>query len=152
MNVNKALFRFIKIALVVLFILLVIYGTVRLCMVSFDFGYRVFNEPAVAEAPGEDIMIQITEDMSAKELGDMLEDKGLVNDGTLFAIQLTLSAYKDDMAEGVYTLNTSMTAKEMMVEIAEVNEAKASAATEESETGEESEESEDAEDTTESVE
>lgn len=124
MNVNKALFKFIKVALGVLIVLLVVYATVSLCGFGFDFGYRVFNEPAVSEAPGEDIMISIDEGMSSREIGKMLEEKGLVNDGTLFAVQLALSAYKDDMKPGVYTLNTSMTAKDMMVRISEVYQAK----------------------------
>lgn len=124
MNVNKALFKFIKIASLVLALLLFIYFIVILCSFCFDFGYRVFNEPAIAEAPGEDIMISISEDMSSGEIGEMLEEKGLVKDGTLFKVQLLLSAYKDDMEPGVYTLNTSMTAKDMMVKIAEVNKEK----------------------------
>ena len=93
----------------------------------------------MAEAPGEDVLIQIKEGMSARELGQMLEEKGLVRDGNLFYLQLKLSAYSKDMAPGVYTLNTSMTAKEMMVEISETADEKASeeaaAATQEAEAG-----------------
>ena len=100
MNVNKALFKFIKIASGVLLVLLLIYFTVSLCSFGFDFGYRVFNEPAVSEAPGEDIMISISEDMSGRELGKMLAEKGLVKNGTLFYVQLQLSAYKKDMKPG----------------------------------------------------
>lgn len=130
MNVNKALFKFIKIASGVLLVLLLIYFTVSLCSFGFDFGYRVFNEPAVSEAPGEDIMISISEDMSGRELGKMLEEKGLVKNGTLFYVQLQLSAYKKDMKPGVYTLNTSMTAKDMMVQISDVYKAREKAAEE----------------------
>lgn len=118
MNVNKVLFQFIKIAFSVMLALLVIYFSVQLCKNAYDYGYRVFTEPAVAESPGEDIMVQIKEGMSGKEIGEMLEEKGLVEDGQLFNVQLKLSAYKDRMKPGVYTLNTSMTAKEMMVTIA----------------------------------
>lgn len=124
MDINQALFKFIKGALSVLLVLLIIYGTVTICRFGFDFGYRVFNEPPMAEAPGEDIMISIEEGMSSKELGTMLEQKGLIRDGGLFSVQLSLSAYKNDMMPGIYTLNTSMTAKDMMVKISEIYHAK----------------------------
>ena len=139
MDVNKTINRFIKIAFKIMLVLLVVYATIGVSKVAYDFGYRVFTEPAVAEAPGEDVLIQIKEGMSARELGQMLEEKGLVRDGNLFYLQLKLSAYSKDMAPGVYTLNTSMTAKEMMVEISETADEKASeeaaAATREAEAG-----------------
>ena len=139
MDVNKTINRFIKIAFKIMLVLLVVYATIGDSKVAYDFGYRVFTEPAVAEAPGEDVLIQIKEGMSARELGQMLEEKGLVRDGNLFYLQLKLSAYSKDMAPGVYTLNTSMTAKEMMVEISETADEKASeevaAATQEAEAG-----------------
>ena len=43
------------------------------------------------------------------------ETKGLVRDASLFQIQLKLSAYSKKIKTGVYTLNTSMTPKEMIV-------------------------------------
>lgn len=126
MDVNKTIQRFIKIAFKIMLVLLVVYATIGVSKVAYDFGYRVFTEPAVAEAPGEDVVVQIKEGMSARELGQMLEDKGLVRDGNLFYLQLKLSVYSKKMEPGVYTLNTSMTAKEMMVAISETADQRAS--------------------------
>lgn len=126
MDVNKTIQRFIKIAFKIMLVLLVVYATIGVSKVAYDFGYRVFTEPAVAEAPGEDVVVQIKEGMSARKLGQMLEDKGLVRDGNLFYLQLKLSAYSKKMEPGVYTLNTSMTAKEMMVAISETADQRAS--------------------------
>lgn len=114
MNINKALFTFIKIAFSIMVILLVIYGAVRLCRVGYDYGYRLFTEPAVEEAPGEDVLVQVKNDMSDKDIADMLKDKGLVRDSGLFYIQLKLSSYAEKIKPGVYTLNTSMEPKELM--------------------------------------
>ena len=61
------------------------------------------------------MIISLSEDTSARELGKTLEEKGLVRDGNLFFLQLKLSAYSKRILPGVYTLNTSMTAKDMMV-------------------------------------
>lgn len=131
MNVNKYLFQFLKIAFGILIFVLVLYAGIRIGTIAYDFGYRIFTEPAVEAAPGQDVPVQITKDMSGRELGAMLEEKGLVRDANLFYLQFTLSADSlKDLQPGVYTLNTSMTAKDMLVLISEVPE------TEESETGE----------------
>jgi UPF0755 protein len=87
-------------------------------MTGYDFGYRVFTEPAMEQAPGRDVMVLVKEDMSQREIAEMLEDKGLVRDSNLFLLQLKLSAYSGKLLPGVYTLNTSMEPKEMMVVMA----------------------------------
>lgn len=122
MKANKALVRFIKIAFSLLIFLFVVYVAVRLGQTGYDFGYRVFTEEAAEAAPGQDVMVQIKPGMSNYEIAQKLEEKGIVRDGSLFFIQLTLSAYSKKMEPGVYTLNTSMTAKEIMVAIAEAAE------------------------------
>ena len=115
MDINKIVFRFVNISFSILVLLLIIVGLVKAGTYCYDFGYRVFTEPAMAEEPGKDILVQVREDMSARELGKTLEEKGLVRDGNLFFLQLKLSAYSKKILPGVYTLNTSMTAKDMMV-------------------------------------
>ena len=115
MNINKALFSFIRIIFSVLIVVAVIYAAINMCSVAYDFGYRVFTEPAVDEAPGKDMLVVVKDDTSEKELGQILEEKGLVDNGNLFYLQLKLSAYEGKIIPGTYTLNTSMTAKEMMV-------------------------------------
>ena len=52
----------------------------------------------------------------------MLEEEGLVRDDLLFYAQLKLSAYSQKLQPGVYTLNTSMTGKDMMAIMAAVPE------------------------------
>ncbi len=64
---------------------------------------------------GQDVLVQVEKGISAEELGQLLEDKGLVRDHNLFYLQLKLSAYSGHIKPGIYTLNTSMTAKDMMV-------------------------------------
>ena len=67
------------------------------------------------EAPGTDKVVEVTADMSEIEIGKLLEKNGLARDEKLFYAQLKLSAYSGKLRPGTYTLNTSMTAKEMMV-------------------------------------
>ena len=115
MDLNKFLFRFISVAFKIMIALFVIAATVKLGGIGYDFGYRVFTESAIDKEPGKDVLVQVREDTSARELGKTLEEKGLVRDGNLFFLQLKLSAYAKRILPGVYTLNTSMTAKDMMV-------------------------------------
>ncbi|MCI7322314.1 MAG: endolytic transglycosylase MltG [Lachnospiraceae bacterium] len=115
MSLNKILFAFIKIAFSVMVVLFVIFGTLELCRMGYDYGYRLFTETAVDVAPGEDVLVLVEPGTSGYALAKKLEEKGLVRDAKLFYFQLKLSAYSKSIEAGTYTLNTSMTPKEMMI-------------------------------------
>ena len=115
MDFNKALFGFIRVAFSIMIALLVLFAGIKICSICYDFGYRVFTEPAMTNGDGQDVLVQVEKGISAEELGQLLEDKGLVRDHNLFYLQLKLSAYSGHIKPGIYTLNTSMTAKDMMV-------------------------------------
>lgn len=137
MNVNKALFTFIKIGFSFMIMLILIYGAVRLCSVSYDYGYRLFTEPAMEEKPGRDVLVQVKEGMSDRDVAKLMEEKGLVRDANLFYVQVILSDYKDAIKPGVYTLNTSMEPKELMIAISpEPKDTEESEGTEETEASE----------------
>ncbi len=121
-NINKALFTGIRIAGTVLIMLLVLYGTLRASLLAYDFGYRVFTEPAMEKVPGTAVVVTIEEDMEAMEIAEYLLEKRLIRDQYLFWLQYQLSAYKDELIPGTYTLNTSMTSKEMLVILANEEE------------------------------
>ena len=132
MNVNKALYTFIKIGISFIVTLILIYGAVRLCSLSYDYGYRLFTEPAMEEEPGRDVLFQVKEGMSGRDVSRLMEEKGLVRDANLFYVQIVLSDYKDAIKPGVYTLNTSMEPKELMIAISpEPSEAEETEETEE---------------------
>lgn len=131
MNLNKVILKFVSISFSILITLLVVVGLVELGSFCYDFGYRVFTETPVAEAPGTDIVVQVDSDMSEYEIGRMLEEEGLIRDGRLFWAQLKLSAYSGDLIPGIYTLNTSMTGKDMIAVMA--TKAEESTETEEAE-------------------
>jgi UPF0755 protein len=118
MNLNKVILKFVSISFSILVTLLVVVGLVELGSYCYDFGYRVFTETPIDKTPGTDVVVQVTADMSEHEIGKMLEEEGLVRDGTLFYAQLKLSAYSGELLPGTYTLNTSMTGKDMIVVMA----------------------------------
>jgi UPF0755 protein len=109
MNLNKVVFRFVSISFSILVILLVLIGFVKIGTYCYDFGYRVDAEP------GRDVVVQISDDMSDMDIAKELKEKGLVENAKLFFVQLKVSAYSGRLHSGVYTLNTSMTTRDMMV-------------------------------------
>lgn len=81
---------------------------------AYDFGYGIFSQEAVSLPPGKDVAVTVSEGMSGQELGQLLENKGLVKDANVFYIQFLLSKEKEKLMAGSYLLNTSQTAEEML--------------------------------------
>lgn len=101
----------LKVALAVVVIFYIYKGATM----AYDYGFRIFTEPAMtAEDEGWDVTVEITMGKSTQEIGEILKSKGLVRDARLFYLQNLLSEYRDQLRPGVYTFNTSMTAREMM--------------------------------------
>ena len=81
---------------------------------AYDYGYRIFEEPPVATGEGRSVTVTIPEGMSAKEMGNLFLQKGLIRDADLFQLQYMLSEFKKDIKPGTFELSTAMTAEEMM--------------------------------------
>lgn len=86
----------------------------RTATTAYDYGYRVFAEEPVTVGDGRTISIYVEENASVKEIGEMLQEKGLIRDANLFVIQELLSENHDKIQPGIYDLNTSMTSEEML--------------------------------------
>ncbi|MFP3152999.1 endolytic transglycosylase MltG [Lachnospiraceae bacterium ZAX-1] len=114
MSASKIVLRILSISASVLAMILVIFFLYRLGMGAYEFGYRVFTEKPMNKAPGRDISVTISKGMSTREIGELLEEKRLVRNGSLFFVQCKLSTYADKIEPGYYTLNTSQTAREIM--------------------------------------
>lgn len=95
-------------------IVLAVYAIYRGALLCYDYGYRIFTEPAVSAGEGRTVTVAVTEDMSASDLGHLLENKGLIRDSRLFVLQYYLSEYLKDVKPGIFELSTSMTVEEMM--------------------------------------
>lgn len=115
-NLMSAVFgTVLKVAVTVAVVIIIYKGAVF----GYDFGYRVFAESPMAAGEGRTVTVAITEGMSPKEIGEMMEAKGLVRDSKLFAIQYMLSEFRKDVKPGIYDLSTSMTPEEMMESMAQ---------------------------------
>lgn len=100
----------VKILAVVILIMFV-YDTAAK---AYDYGYRVFAEEPVSMGEGRTISVYVKEEYSVREVGEMLESKGLIRDASLFVVQEFLSEYHGKITPGIYDLNTSMSVEEML--------------------------------------
>lgn len=115
MNASKVVMKIVSFCFGILIIVLLVIGLYQSGRWAYNFGHRVFTETAVdLPEDGKEKVVNVTKGMGAKELGDLLEKKGLIRSSELFFVQLKLSSYSNKMKEGTYTLSTSMTAYEMM--------------------------------------
>lgn len=84
---------------------------------AYSFGYEIFNDRPVAADPGTDKLFVVEKGMSRTQCMDNLEKSGLIRDKYVALIQSYFFEY--DIYPGTYTLNTSMTTKEILLELNE---------------------------------
>ncbi|HAJ73679.1 MAG TPA: hypothetical protein DCM49_02665 [Lachnospiraceae bacterium] len=87
---------------------------------AYAIGYNVFNQVSVDTGEGREINVSIEPDMSVMEIGQMLQDQGLIEEEPrVFWIQEFLSDYHGEIQPGYYTLKTGMTPDEMIKSMVE---------------------------------
>lgn len=91
----------------------------RFSAMAYDYGYRVFTEEPMSLGEGRTISIYIENDQSVMDVGNMLQEKGLIRDAKLFFVQELLSEHHGNIQPGIYDLSTSMTPEEMLAVIAQ---------------------------------
>lgn len=89
---------------------------------AYDYGYRVFAEEPVSVGEGRTISVIVEEADSVKDVGEMLQEKGLIRDANLFIVQEFLSEQHGKIRAGIYDLNTSMTSQDMLAVMAAEND------------------------------
>ena len=101
----------VKYVLIIILILFFIRESKRF----YEIGYSIFAQEAVApEGLGRTITVEIRDNMSVQEIGNMLEEKGLIKDAEVFPLQERLSSWHGKIVPGIYDLSTDMTPDEML--------------------------------------
>lgn len=101
---------FLRIVMTVVIVFLLYRGA----MICYDYGYRIFTEPAVSAGAGRTVSVTIPKGMSASEMGALFAEKGLIKDEKLFVLQYYLSEFRTNIRSGTFQLSTAMTVEEMM--------------------------------------
>lgn len=99
---------------------LVFYALVAVLLVTgakkgYEFGHSIFFAPGVEAEPGTDRTFSLDGTESVGEVGEMLVEAGLIRDDSAFTIQALCYGY--DVAKGTFALNTSMSSKEIIMEL-----------------------------------
>lgn len=114
MDIKEILASVFSTAVKVVVAVIVVMYIYKYMGMAYDYGYRLFSEKPVSEGEGIVVSVTIGEDYSTKEIGKMLEEKGLIRDGMLFVLQELASEHRGEIKPGKYDLSTAMTAEEMI--------------------------------------
>ena len=99
----------VKLIVYALIVLLLYEAVAR----GYAFGHEIFFAEAVDEAPGQDMVVQIDTKESVSDAAQFLAHKGLIKSEFAFIFQSRFYDY-ETIYPGTYTLNTSMTSKEIL--------------------------------------
>lgn len=114
MNVKYLIITMLETIVKIVIFAVVVVFVFRTSTQAYDFGYRVFADEPMSVSGGRTITVGIAEDASLKEIANMLEEKGLIEDANLFIVQELLSAYHGKILPGIYDLSTDMKAEQML--------------------------------------
>lgn len=116
MKTSKIVLKIFSGTTSLLIIILLVFGVFTVGTMVYDFSYRIFTEESIDVVDGKDISVQVTKDMTGKEIGEILKEKGLIRSVFLFQVQYRISDFHDKIKPALYVLNTTMT-PEKIIEI-----------------------------------
>lgn len=97
-----------RLILYALVIMLLVEGTTR----GYAFGHEIFYASAMEPKPGRDMILTIPEEQSESQTLETLKAVGLIKNE--LAVRIQKEFYDYEIYPGTYTLNTSMTSKEIL--------------------------------------
>lgn len=98
----------IRLILLALIVLLLYEGVTK----GYEFGHEIFYASAMEEKPGRDIDIKVDKGDSIASVAKLLKEKDLITNPYSLVIQAKFFNYKANA--GSYTLNTSMTSRDIL--------------------------------------
>lgn len=114
MNIKSIIGTVIEIIIKIVIMAILVMFIFEWITKAYDFGYKVFADEPVSANNGRTITVSVSESDTLENIANMLQEKGLIEDATLFKIQELLSAYHGEIKPGIYDLGTNMTASEML--------------------------------------
>ncbi len=118
MNIKYIIGSIVEMVIKIVVFIFIAMFVIRTATAAYDYGFRVFAEKPMDVGAGRMISVSIGNADSAKEVGEMLQERGLIRDAKLFRIQELLSENHGKIQPGIYDLSTSMTVQEMLAVIA----------------------------------
>lgn len=94
--------------------LVIVYIVIRVFSFSFDFAYSIFGDSCKEPASKEYVIIDIPADSSALDIGEALEEGGVIENKYAFAIKVKLKEYGPLIVSGKYGLSPSMSLQDIL--------------------------------------
>lgn len=99
--------------------LILLVSLFTLGLIFVDYGRGFYNDymeeyEGTASTVGKDVIVEIPQGASAKEIATILKKKGLIDYPSAFTRRLQKSEYRGKLKSGTFTLNTGMNTLEMM--------------------------------------
>lgn len=99
----------------IVLIILVIMFCISWAPRAYNIGYSIFHQESVdPSGEGTEVEVTVTPGMSVNQIGQMLQEKGLLKDGAVFQYQERFSSWHGKIVPGTYTLSTDMTPDDML--------------------------------------
>lgn len=83
---------------------------------AYSFGYLIFGDlPVASEEDAQEVTVIVREEQTVRQVGTMLEEKGLISDGLVFVVQERLYRQDgDEIIPGTYILKNSQNVEEIL--------------------------------------
>lgn len=107
MNASKVVMKIVSISFSILVMILIVLCLYQGGRMAYDFGYRVFTEQAVdTEENAKEKVVQISSEMSARDIGALLEKKRLVRSADLVCSTVKIILiFPQDQSRCLYTID-----------------------------------------------
>ena len=126
-EINRITTAIIRISIKLMILALIILCLYEAVMRGYAFGHEIFYAESAEPAPGRDVTFVITENESLSEAAVRLREKGLIKNEFPFLFQSRFYDY-DEIYQGTYELNTSMTSRDILQKLSEKPESEEKAA------------------------
>ena len=92
----------------------IVYLVIKVFAFAFDFTYTIFGDVAMEPSSREVMIVEIPADSSVLDIGEALEDGGVIDNKYAFFVKVKIKDYGSLIRPGKYGLSPSMTYDEIL--------------------------------------
>ncbi|MBQ8318573.1 MAG: endolytic transglycosylase MltG [Lachnospiraceae bacterium] len=93
---------------------LIVFMVIKVFSYAFNFTYSIFGDVCMSPGDTEYVVVEIPADSSILEIGQALEDGGVIKDKYVFFAKVKVKGYGDQIKTGKFGLSASMNYDEIL--------------------------------------
>lgn len=101
---------------------IIVFFAVKMFSGAFNFAYSVFGDVSFDPLSKEYKLIEVQADSTVMEIGNALEDGGIIESKYVFYVKVKVKGYGDKIKAGSYGLSASMTYEEILNQICRIGQ------------------------------